>query len=264
MCYCFTAFAANADPVNAVFAGLAGGMSSEAWFHWLYHGEGGDLWRGFRRETSEMHPIITGIGPTEVFLHSHRKITGLADLEGMKIRTTGAWADILKKLGASPTVLAPADIYTALERKVIDATEFITPATNLKLGYHKIARYIVFPGVHQPTHANEVVLRIEDWNKLSEKTRSRMVDAGKLAAMDSFLGLGMQDLAAMKTLRAGRNEWIEIDPSIKARVTELARAWTAEQSAKQSAKGNGWMKKVSASYWSFFDNWTENGIYRVN
>jgi TRAP-type mannitol/chloroaromatic compound transport system substrate-binding protein len=264
MCYCFPAFAANNDPVNAIFAGLAGGMSSEAWFHWIYYGEGGDLWRAHRRETMNMYPVITGFGPTEVFLHSRRKISGLDDLKGMKIRTTGAWADILKQLGASPTVLAPGDIYTALERGVIDAAEFITPATNLKLGYHKIAKYIIFPGVHQPTHANEVVLRMADWNKLSAKVKSRMIDAGRLAAMDSFMGLGMQDLAAMKELRAGRNEWIELDPSIKAKVTELARAWTAGKATTRAAKGDDWMKRVSESYWSFYDDWAKNGIYRVN
>jgi TRAP-type mannitol/chloroaromatic compound transport system substrate-binding protein len=263
ICFCFPAFAANTDPTNAILAGLAGGMNTDAYMHWLLYADGGDLWRGFRRETGNLFPVITGFGPTEIFLHSHRKITGLDDLKGMKIRTTGAWADILKQLGASPTVMSPSDIYTALERKVIDAAEFITPATNLKLGYHKIAKYIIVPGVHQPTHSNEAVFRAKDWDKLSAAVRSRITLAGKLAGLDSYMLLGLQDLDAMKKLREGRNTWIELPADVKDKVTELARAWTAEQAKRQAAKGNMWMQKVQDSYWAFYDKYKKHGTYRV-
>jgi TRAP-type mannitol/chloroaromatic compound transport system substrate-binding protein len=263
ICFCFPAFAANKDPVNAILAGLAGGMNTDVWMHWLFYADGAKLWRAFRRDTGDLFPVITGVGPTEIFLHSNRPVRSLADLKGMKIRTTGAWADILKVLGASPTVMAPGDIYTALERKVIDAAEFITPATNLKLGYHKIAKYIIVPGVHQPTHANEAVFRAKDWDKLSAKNRSRITQAGQLAAMDSYMRLTLQDLDAMKKLRAGRNTWIELPANVKDKVTELARAWSADQAKKQAAKGNMWMQKIQDSYWAFFDKFAKYGDYRV-
>ena len=263
ICFCFPAFAANKDPANAVLAGLAGGMSTDALMHWLYYGDGGKLWREFRRANGNLHAIPTGVSPTEIFLHSHKKVTSLADLKGMKIRTTGAWADILKDLGASPTVLSPSDIYTALERKVIDATEFITPATNYKLGYHKIAKYIIIPGVHQPSSANEAVFRGKDWDKLSAKNKSRITLAGKLAAMDSYMRLGLQDFDAMKKLRAGRNTLIKLPDDVMGKVTVLARRWTADQAKKQAAKGNMWMQKIQDSYWAFFDLYAENSDYRV-
>lgn len=263
ICYCFTAFAANTDPTNAIFAGLAGGMSGEVFQHWLLEGDGGKLWREFRRDTTKQHPVITGFGPTEIFLHSHKKVQSIADLKGMKIRTTGAWADILKTLGASPTVLAPSDIYTSLERRVIDATEFITPATNVKLGYHKIAKYIIFPGIHQPTHANEAIWRISDWDKLPKDIRRKLTLAGELAGHKSYMALGLQDLDAMKTLRGGRNEWVKLDPTTNAKVTELARAWSAEQGKLQAAKGNMWTQKVADSYWKFYDKFQKYGDYRV-
>ena len=238
-------------------------MNTDAFLHWIFYGEGGKLWRAFRRDRGNFAISPTGTSPTEIFMHSHRKITSLDDLKGMKIRTTGAWADILKDLGASPTVLAPADIYTALERRVIDGAEFITPSTNYKLGYHKIAKYIILPGVHQPSSANEIVFRGKDWDKLSAKNRSRITMAAQMSAIDTYMRLGLQDFDAMKKLRAGRNEFVMLPADVMAKVTVLARAWTAEQAKKQAAKGNMWMQKIQDSYWAFYDKYKKYSDYRV-
>ena len=40
--------------------------------------------------------------------------------------------------------------------------------------------------------------------------------------------------------------------------------WSEQQSEKQSAKGNPWMARASASYWGFYDRWKKYGIYRHN
>ena len=42
-------------------------------------------------------------------------------------------------------------MYTSLERGTIDATEWGTLSINVPMGLHKIAKYIIIPGVHQPT-----------------------------------------------------------------------------------------------------------------
>src|SRR5262245_19295580 len=142
--YNFPAFMVNQDPSNAFLAGLPGGMSAEATMAWLLNGGGEKLWTEFRREKMGLHAVVSGIGPTEIFAHSHKPIRTADDLKGMKFRTTGAWAAILKDyFGASPTVLPAGEIYTALERRVIDGTEYITPSINLATGLHNIAKYVV-------------------------------------------------------------------------------------------------------------------------
>jgi TRAP-type mannitol/chloroaromatic compound transport system substrate-binding protein len=160
-------------------------------------------------------------------------------------------------------VLSPSDIYTALERRVIDGTEFITPATNYKLGYHKIAKYIIIPGYHQPSSANEIVFRGKDWDKLSAKNRSRITMAAKNAAFDTYMRLGLQDFEAMKKLRAGRNEFVRLPDDVRDKITEMGRAWSEDQAKKQAAKGNMWMRKLQDSYWAFFDTYNKYGDYRV-
>ena len=264
ICYCYPGFAVNADPANGIFGGTVGGMPMEEFMHWYLAGGGDKLLAGFRRDTQQLHSVVTGLGSTEFFLHSHKKIEKLADLKGMKIRTAGPWADILKMVGASATVIPPADIYTALERRVIDATEFITPSSNIKLGFHKVAKFIIVPGLHNPSHSNEAVFRAGDWDKLPKKLQEQITAAGVYSGFQTAMQVGVQDIDAMEKLKAGRNEWSTLDAAAQAKIEELGRAWSVEQSKKQTAKGNPWMARASESYWGFYDRWKKFSTYRHN
>ena len=262
--YNYPGFAVNHDPANGIFGGTVGGMPLEEFMHWYLADDGTKLLEDFRHETQQLHPLVTGMGSTEFFLHSHKRVQTLADLKGMKIRTAGPWAQILSSIGASATTLPPADIYTALERRVIDGTEFITPATNIKLGFHKIAKYIIMPGIHNPSHMNEAVFKLDVWNKMPKKTRDQLTAAATYAGVQSAVQLGVQDLAAMKKLLGGKNTWVTLDPAAQKQIEDLGRAWSVETSKKQSAKGNPWMKRASESYWGFYDRFKKYGIYRHN
>ena len=160
--------------------------------------------RHFRRETQGLQNWAYGsLGPSEIFMHSHKKVEKFEDLKGMKIRTTGAGASILKDLGASPTVLPPRDIYTSLERKVIDATEWITPMSNIRMVLHKIAKYIIIPGIHQPDDfSQEIVMRAKDHDKLSRSDQVKLAMAARLMGLERDIYQGIEDLKAMEKLRA--------------------------------------------------------------
>lgn len=264
ICYCYAGFALNADPANGILGGMVGGMPMEEFIHWYLADDGAQLLSDFRGQTQGLMSTPTGFGSTEIFLHSHRKVERLSDLKGMKIRTAGAWADILAQLGASATVLSPADIYTALERRVIDATEFVTPSTNIKLGFHKIARFIVVPGLHSPSHANEAVFRLDDWKALPKRLQDQVRAAAVYAGVQTAVNVGVQDLDAMERLMAGRNEWATLDAEALETIADLGRRWSRERAAKQSAGGNPWMARISESYWGFYDRWKRYGIYRHN
>ncbi len=73
-----------------------------------------------------------------------------------------------KDLGAAPVTTAGADVYPMLERGAIDATEWGTLYENISMGFHKIAKYIIYPGVHQPTAPFELVINKEAWAKVNE------------------------------------------------------------------------------------------------
>ena len=78
------------------------------------------------------------------------------ELKGLKMRFFGLGAQVMQKLGVSTQLLAAADIYPALERGVIDATEFSMPTMDIKLGFHQIAKFNYFPGWHQQVSVQRV------------------------------------------------------------------------------------------------------------
>ena len=62
------------------------------------------------------------------------------------MRFFGLGGKVMQRLGVSTQLLAPPDIYPALERGVIDATEFSVPAVDRSLGFYRLAKHNYFPG----------------------------------------------------------------------------------------------------------------------
>lgn len=261
----FPAFMVNQDPANAFLAGLPGGMPADATMAWIFYGGGQKLWEDFRRETMGLHPVVSCIGPTEIFAHAHKPLKTPEDFKGLKIRTTGAWAAILKDyFGASPVVLPAGEIYTALERHVIDATEYVTPSINLATGLHNIAKYVMAPGIHQPTYVYEFMINKENWDKLRPDLKEKIVAAGKLTMMEGLAKLSVADMDAMKKMReSGKNEFVSPEPSLVAAVKKYSREWAAKTAEAQKAKGNPWMGQFAESYYAFQDRWIDTSEIRV-
>src|SRR5207248_2143782 len=68
------------------------------------------------------------------------------DLNGLNMRIGGWAGKTLSKLGTVPQQIAGGDIYPALEKGTIDATEWVGPYDDEKLGFYKIAKYYYYPG----------------------------------------------------------------------------------------------------------------------
>ena len=83
--------------------------------------------------------------------------------KGLKMRFFGLGAKVMQKFGVSTQQLAGGDIYPALELGTIDATEFSMPAIDRSYGFYQIAKYNYFPGWHQQSTTNEILVNKEKW-----------------------------------------------------------------------------------------------------
>ena len=138
------------DKTTVIFGGYVGGLNEEEFFLWLYEAGGAKLWEQYRMEKFGVVSMPCGIFPAEIFLHSKKKVTNLEEYKGIKQRTAGAWAEVGGSLGATTVILPGTEVYPALDRGVIDATEWSSPSINEPVGFHKIAKYIIFPGILHP------------------------------------------------------------------------------------------------------------------
>lgn len=213
---------------------------------WKRHGGGDKL----RNEMYAKHGLVSidcfAIGP-ETSGWFKNEIKSLDQLKGMKMRFFGLGAQVMQKLGVSTQLLAAADIYPALERGVIDATEFSMPSIDQKLGFYQIAKNNYFPGWHQQVSVSELMMNKKAYDALP-KNYKKILE----------LGLGESVMATY-----AETEWRNPD-AMNENVTKYKvnnRRWTDEQLAvfekawfevvaEQSAKSPEF-KKVADSFYAF-------------
>jgi TRAP-type mannitol/chloroaromatic compound transport system substrate-binding protein len=88
------------------------------------------------------------------------------------MRFFGLGAQVMQKLGVSTQLLAGADIYPALERGVIDATEFSMPNMDIDLGFYQVAKYNYYPGWHQQSSIGELLMNKAAWDALDDQSQA--------------------------------------------------------------------------------------------
>jgi TRAP-type mannitol/chloroaromatic compound transport system substrate-binding protein len=245
------------DPTVVLFGGYAGSVDTERMLHWIYRGGGAELQREFRMEKFGVVSMPLFIRTAEVFLHSIKPVRTLADLQGLKIRTAGAWLEMTKTLGAAPVTTPGGEIYTALERGTIDATEWGTLWENISPGFYKVAKYLIIPGVHQPTAPFELLINADVWASLSPADQTLIETAARLTTFDSWLTIGQEDAKALDFYRAQGNEIIELEPEVQYAVKEIAVKW-----ADGVAAGNPWFAKVLDNQRAFETLWLNANDYR--
>ncbi|MGF1651259.1 MAG: TRAP transporter substrate-binding protein [Hyphomicrobiaceae bacterium] len=151
---------------------------------WLIHGGGVQLAENLYAKAGIKY-LLCGMIPPETSGWFKFEITSLEQLKGLKMRFFGLGAKVMQKFGVSTQLLAAADIYPALELGTIDATEFSMPAIDRSLGFAQIAKFNYYPGWHQQSTSNEVIVNMEKWNALSEahKTMLEQTCRAEVASM---------------------------------------------------------------------------------
>ena len=247
----------GADTTAVLFGGYAGSFDTERMLHWLYRAGGAEMQAEWRMENFNLVSMPLFIRTAEVFLHSREPVKTLEDLQGLKLRTAGAWLEISKGMGAAPVTMPGGDVYTALERGAIDATEWGTLWENISPGFHRVTKYVIIPGVHQPTAPFELVINKDAWAKLSDGDKQTIRDAAFKTTMDSWLTIGQEDAKALAFFREQGNEVIELDPEVQYEAREAGLAW-----AEKQAEDNPWFKRVLESQKEFAELWKDSARYR--
>lgn len=245
------------DKTTVLFGGYAGSMDSERMLHWLYEGGGLAMWRQFNEEQFKLISFPCFIRTAEAFLHSRKPVKTLADLAGLKLRTAGAWLEISKNLGAAPVTTPGGEVYTMLERGAIDATEWGTLWEDISTGFHKVAKYVIIPGVHQPVAPFEMVINPGAWNKLSARDKTLVELAAKIVTFETWTRIGQEDAKALEFYKKEGNEIIVLDADVQRKAKKLALEWADKQ-----AKDNPWFAKVLKSQREFEKLWSQASYYR--
>ena len=74
--------------------------------------------------------------------------------------------------GASVVTLPAGEIFAALQSGTIDAAEFVGPFSDAPLGLHQVAKNYYFPGVQEPSSAEEIGINMAKWNALPDDLKT--------------------------------------------------------------------------------------------
>jgi TRAP-type mannitol/chloroaromatic compound transport system substrate-binding protein len=158
-------------PSAPLFSAVPFGMEPWEFTAWWYEAGGQKLAEEVYGAHG-VHPILCGIIGPEAAGWFRKEIKSTDDLKGLKIRFAGLGGRVLQKLGASVTVIAGGEIFQALEKGAIDATEFSMPAIDEKLGFDKIVKNYYFPGWHQTYTAFHLAVNKELWAALKPPSKA--------------------------------------------------------------------------------------------
>ena len=151
----------------SLFSGMPFGMTAEEINAWMHYGGGYELWRQ-KYEKYNLYPFLGGNTNIQMGGWFRKEINSLSDLQGLKMRVPGLGGEVFSTMGVNPILLPAGEIYTALERGVIDATEWVGPALDLKMGFYKVAPYY-YSGWHEPGSILEMTFNHHSWKRLSNE-----------------------------------------------------------------------------------------------
>lgn len=226
---------------------------------WLQYGGGVEIGKElYGRDGIEY--FYCGMIPPETSGWFRNRIESLDELKGLKMRFFGMGAKVMQKFGVATQQLAGGDIYPALELGTIDATEFSMPAIDRTLGFYQIAKFNYYPGWHQQSTTNEILVNRAKWNEL-DKQKQAIFEISCKANLGVELAEGeaLQPAAMIANEKDGVTNVTWPDSVLD----QLRGAW--QEVLAEEIAANPDVKKLWDSYSAFHESykiWGERGYLK--
>ncbi len=239
-----------------LFTGFPFGMTATEMDAWMDYGEGMKLWRELY-DAYNLVPFKGGNTGVQMGGWFKKEIRSLADLKGLKMRIPGLGGEVFAKLGVKPTLLPAGEIYVALERNMLDATEWLGPSLDMKMGFQKVAKYY-YTGWHEPGSLLSLVFNKRTFNKLA-KEQQMMIEMASNELNATMCSEFQYENA--KSLQQLKKSDVVI-ASFPQEVMEAAKKAMQEVAREKSAKSADF-KRVWESASAFLKQtgaWTDIGL----
>lgn len=163
-------------------------------------------------------PVLWGMESIPV----KKKVETVEDFKGVKLRMPeGPASDLFSKIGAAPVNLPGSEVYTSLERGVIDGTDWGTLSMNQDLGFHGIAPYPIYPGLHSMPMA-DVAINLDKWNSLPDDLKNILEMAVRDFNINMIQTIAAADVEAKKAAAEQGAELVSWSPEERRKLREIA------------------------------------------
>ncbi|MFO7709606.1 MAG: TRAP transporter substrate-binding protein [Desulfobacterales bacterium] len=223
---------AGKDPAMQWFSAVPFGMNAQGYAAWFHGGDGLKLWE----ETYAPFNLVprpggsTGVQMGGWF---RKQINTIDDFKGLKMRIPGLGGKVVAKAGGTVVLTPGGEIFTNLERGVIDATEWVGPLHDLRLGLYKAAKYYYYPGWHEPGTYLEYFFNKKVFDSLP-KDLQHILDAAcmenelwVLSQFEAQNGAALQEL-----INVHKVELVQFPAEVLQKLSKMAEEVNEEEAAK--------------------------------
>ena len=227
------------DPALTIFTGFPFGPDPAGFTAWMQTGGGAEALAAIYARHG-LKSLYCGILPAEGGGWFLEPVTDVDDLKGIRFRSFGYGARVLRKVGVIPYELPAAEIRPALESGLIAGAEFSLPSIDADLGIADIAGHLYFPGWQQPATSLELLMRESTWTGLSAPHKAALeaacgdtlsrttahAIARQIEALEGFRAQGVEvHVWPQEILTALRSAWDTVIAEDVAQDPLLAETW---------------------------------------
>ncbi|WP_170395142.1 TRAP transporter substrate-binding protein [Ruegeria arenilitoris] len=258
--YTTAGYWAGKIPAAPLFSAVPFGPEAGEYMAWLYYGNGLALYQEMYDQAGfNVKVLPCAIIAPETSGWFASEINSPEDLNGLKMRFFGLGGKVMQKLGVATSLLPGGEIFPALEKGAIDATEFSMPAIDARLGFHKLVKYNYFPGWHQQATVFELLINKDVWNETSDQHKAIIESACKASMADSFAeGEAIQHAALIDNIE---NNGVTIKQWSPEMLDTFRTTW--DEVAAEEAANDAFFAQVLADMNEFrdgYDLWKTNAF----
>lgn len=182
------------------FGSVPFGMTFNELNSWLLYDEGLKLWQELYANFN-LYPMPGGNTGTQMAGWFKKPIYSLQDMKGLKMRIPGLGAEVIKHIGVVPVLLPGNELFTSMQKGVIDATEWVGPYNDLAFGLHKVAKNYYYPGWQEPGSAIEVIFNKSELESLPKSLQENVKQACLVANQAMHADYMSKNHVALQTLK---------------------------------------------------------------
>jgi len=239
---------AQKEPAIQWFHTIPFGMNPEGMAAWLYQGDGLKLMEE-AYGTFNLVPRPAGAQAPQMGGWFRKKMNTMGDYKGLKMRIGPLGGKVYARAGSTVALIPAAEIYSALERGVIDACEWVGPYDDMQLGLHRTARYYYYPGWHEPGSTNDFGFNRKAYDSLPAEFRRMLDHAAAAVETYSLASFHSKNAIALQHLRTEFKDKVEILAFPLPVLRELKKL--AAEAIREESERTLMARKVHASYAKF-------------
>lgn len=186
-------------PAAQFFTSVPFGMNAQEMNAWIHSGGGLELWEELY-EPFNVIPLAGGNTGVQMGGWFNKEINSLDDIQGLKMRIPGLGGEVFNRAGGTAVTIPGSELFTSLKTGVIDATEWVGPYNDLAFGFHQAAKYMYYPGWHEPGSVMELSVNKQAFESLPKDLQAIVRTAARdlnARMMDEYTAFNNQALTEL-------------------------------------------------------------------